>query len=577
VLLREPDSEPDLDTEESAQRRAFDRVRRSKSRCRDWVSAPFFAYADWLGNLQDQCGIRLLILLFASQHCLKGIARQLMDSAIPFLLGEYGIPAPKMQIYTSLVDLPWAMKPLIGMLSDLCPFRRYHKLPYVLISSVIGLFCVIIIGVTTKQSMTASTAVLCFFGCYLQLATVDLLSEAKYSEQINAVPACGPDLLTFVWGGITAGNIVALCAAGWILTAMGPRAVFLACLVPCAMVIGPTWRNYFDEGGPAELLARERARQHRGDHLEVFFLCVLMSVFAAALTVVGLVVEMPAAHFSLALAVLFAILPTLHIVLRPEIARVMIFFLLQASLNLQINGATFYFYTDSPDKYPEGPHFSRFFFATVLGLVSSTMSFVGIVIYGRYLKHWSYRSLLTFGNCVIVFLASIDLIMFKRLNVKFGIPDVAFVLGSSVSQAVVRQWLHMPGIVVISHLCPRGMEAIIFALLAGSSSLGYVISAYLGSYVLDRLDIRPAGEEGSLGGGAGGGGGVLSESAQFENLWKASLVSTLLPLVTICMIPLLIPDALQTEKMLHGMIESATVGSPLSRWLGRPLARDREQ
>lgn len=41
---------------------------------------------------------------------------------------------------------------------------------------------------------------------------------------------------------------------------------------------------------------------------------------------------------------------------------------LYTGLNASISGATFYFYTDSKEVYPAGPHFSDFFFNTVLGL-----------------------------------------------------------------------------------------------------------------------------------------------------------------------------------------------------------------
>jgi hypothetical protein len=37
---------------------------------------------------------------------------------------------------------------------------------------------------------------------------------------------------------------------------------------------------------------------------------------------------------------------------------------LYTGLNASISGATFYFYTDSKEVYPAGPHFSDFFYNT---------------------------------------------------------------------------------------------------------------------------------------------------------------------------------------------------------------------
>merc|ERR1719181_1691242 len=257
--------------------------------------------------------------------------------------------------------------------------------------------------------------------------------------------------------------------------------------------------------------------------------------------------------FLVAVMVLTILLPSFHMVLRPEIAKVNTFFVLQAALSITINGASFYFYTDKPEQFPEGPHFSAWFFTTTLGLVSAIMSLVGLVTYNRYMKEWTYRSMLLFCNTVVTLLSLLDVLMYTRLNLWLGIPDVLFVLGSSVSTIVIRQWQWMPGMVVMSQLCPTGMEATMFALLAGCANIGNTIADYIGAYVLEVLHVHPT--------------GAVGESAQFQNLWKASMIATMLPAVTILMIPYLIPQAKQTDKLLLANPTSATAGSPLSEWL----------
>lgn len=250
---------------------------------------------------------------------------------------------------------------------------------------------------------------------------------------------------------------------------------------------------------------------------------------------------------------LMILLPAFHLVLRPEIARINTFFVLQSTLSIGINGATFYFYTDKPEQFPEGPHFSTWFFTTTLGLVSAGMSLFGLATYNRYMKGWTYRGLLLFCNIVATLLSLLDVVMYTRLNLWLGIPDVAFVLGSSVSTVVIRQWQWMPGMVIMSQLCPTGMEATMFALLAGCSNIGNTIGDYAGAYVLEAFHVHPTGAAG--------------EGAQFENLWKASVIATLLPAITILMIPYMIPQAKQTDKLLLSNPTSATAGSPLQNWL----------
>lgn len=521
-----------------------------------------FVGVGWLSVLRKQYGTNLLLLLFASQHMLKGVVQQFQAASVMWLFRDYRISGPRMQVYMSIACSAWALKPLIGIVSDLVPIRGYHKAPYVVVTSIIGVLCTAAIGFSTKDSMSVLTVVFCLFGMSLQGSTCDLLSEAKYSEHLAANPNFGPDLLTYVWGGVSAGNIIAISFVGTLIATMGPRSVFLACVVPASAIIYPTMMNYFEER-PITRQQRERMIQQFREQKEVLALGVLMCACTIVLTFMGATSQSHFKTFITAVIVLIIILPAFHLTLRPEIAKVNSFFVLQAALGIGINGATFYFYTDKPEQFPEGPHFSAWFFTTTLGLVSASMSFIGLATYNRYMKNWTYRGLLLFCNTIVTLLSLLDVVMYTRLNVAMGIPDVTFVLGSSVSTIVIRQWQWMPGMVIMSQLCPAGMEATMFALLAGCANMGNTIADYIGAYVLEVLHVHPT--------------GAIGESAQFANLWKASCIATMLPAITIMAIPYCIPHAKQTDKLLLTNPTSATAGSPLSHWLASREGTDGAQ
>merc|ERR1719393_830572 len=113
-------------------------------------------------------------------------------------------------------------------------------------------------------------------------------------------------------------------------------------------------------------------------------------------------------------------------------------------------------------------------------------------------------------NIVLSLLSLTDVIMFTRLNVQWGIPDHFFCLGASVMQTVVSQWMWMPGVVILSQLCPKGMEATMYALLAGCHNLGNTIASNCGALALELLGCQPSGQP--------------NESEQFKNLWIASCI-----------------------------------------------------
>jgi len=222
---------------------------------------------------------------------------------------------------------------------------------------------------------------------------------------------------------------------------------------------------------------------------------------------------------------------------------------------VSISGATFYFFTDDETQYPAGPHFSKFFFTTVLGVIGSVVSMIGIWSYQAYLKDWTYTRLLILTNVIVSCLSLLDLVLFLRWNLKIGIPDHAFVIGSQASQALVMQWMWMPGVIILSQLCPAGMEATMYALLAGCHNLGNAISANCGAYLLHLLDVNPQGN--------------LDETHTFDKLWVATLIAIVLPFLTIFTIPWLIPNAKQTDTLLdENSSHSATAGSVFEKWMG---------
>ena len=138
--------------------------------------------------------------------------------------------------------------------------------------------------------------------------------------------------------------------------------------------------------------------------------------------------------------------------------------------------------------------------------------------------------------------------LYSRWNRVIGIPDKAFVICGSILQSMVSTWMWMPGVVLMAQLCPKGMEASMYALLAGCHNIGSSVSQSFGAFMLERLGVNPSGKAGDPG--------------EFENLWIAALISSMIPMFSLWLIPYCIPDALQTDTIIGENISSATAGSP---------------
>merc|ERR1719440_2076351 len=88
-------------------------------------------------------------------------------------------------------------------------------------------------------------------------------------------------------------------------------------------------------------------------------------------------------------------------------------------------------------------------------------------------------------------------------------------------------------------------------LSAGTFNMAMILSSYCGAYILHVLGVRPA--------------GVDRESMMFQNLWMAQVVAALAPCFLLFIMPVLIPQKLQTESLLVDHTDSATHGSVFER------------
>jgi hypothetical protein len=287
---------------------------------------------------------------------------------------------------------------------------------------------------------------------------------------------------------------------------------------------------------------------------ELFFLVMLTGAATLLLVAVGLVQDSVWVNLTVAVAVAITVVTAFTLLLNPLIGKMNCFFFIQTCCVVDISGASFYFFTDDSSQYPEGPHFSKMFFASVLGVFVAMLNMLGMALYNRYMKHWRYHALFIFANLLVCIVSLAALLVYTRYNLVIGIPDTVFVMSTWGLWAIVHMWMWLPGVVLLSQLCPQGVEATMYALLAGCHNLGLATASYVGASMLRGLSISPSGE--------------ADESHQFQNLWVAASVQAVAPVLTLVLLPWMIPNALQTEKLLAADAK-AVDGSPWQKFMQR--------
>jgi MFS family permease len=509
---------------------------------------------EFFRGLVEDYGWKLLVMLFFAQHVVKGFVYAFSLSGTDFVMKEYNTTGPDLQTYKAFILLPWGMKPLFGLLSDCCPVFGYRKIPYMLFAISCGLAGLAYVGFAPVPSAPLLTIVVAMFGIIVAVAVTDLLTEAKYAERLRHVPERGPDLMTFVWGGMVVAGLAATLLLGPIITHFGPQMLYVLALPALAIALVPLAMNYLgDEKLSEAQVAATRAKVW--NQPEMLFLTGLIATGVVSIAVVSLAGFAKSTNAIVALVMGLTVIAAFLILTSPVIGKMNAFTVLQTFSAISIDGATFYFFTNNASQFKGGPNFSIWFYTTGLGILVAVCNIIGLWTYNKYMKEWNYQTIFFFSNLLVSAVHLWGILIYSRYNLTIGIPDHTFALTTAAMFSITHQWMWMPNVLLLGQLCPAGVEATMYALLAGCHNLGSSGAAMMGAYALEWFGITPNGSE--------------NEGHRFDQLWKVALLGCILPTLTIAMIPVCIPDAKQTERLLDDSHMNATDGSPWQRWRKR--------
>ena len=282
---------------------------------------PISSTRTYFSELSNFFSWKFLSWLAIDQCCVSGgVFALTMALGLP-LFKELGIGAARQQLYMSMIMSPWAMKPFIGVASDLFPIRGYNKRYFALYSILIGLIgCAVLLGLyhsgEVKNSIEqggsaiqrlADITVICFTAVSYEAATLDILGEGKYSELMRLHPESGSSIITFKFGWSLVGSIVTQSFVGplsdagyfhvlfWIATVLS-----LTPLYPTLVWWIPEKIRTVEESGMVKLckgcLFDKGSFQEKQTPFIVITLCGLAAPLLAAVTtyadlVIGLIVS----------------------------------------------------------------------------------------------------------------------------------------------------------------------------------------------------------------------------------------------------------------------------------------------
>ncbi|KAL6656036.1 hypothetical protein ACP70R_006862 [Stipagrostis hirtigluma subsp. patula] len=337
--------------------------------------------------------------------------------------------------------VPWVLKPLWGVMTDVFPVRGYRRRPYFLFSGILGTASAAAVAMVT--GLPVSSAVFCFVGISTAVAIADVTIDACIAKNSIDKPSLAPDMQSLCAFSSSLGALIGYATSGMFVHQLGAQAALAVMALPPATVV---FLGFF--------IYEMKTYQHNVKEK------VLNKVSGA---VKGMV----------------------RTIKYPVVWKPSLYMFLSLALSISTHEGQFYWYTN---KTPPNPGFSQEFVGLVHA-IGAVASMVGVLIYHKCLKDYPFRSLLFYAQLLYGVSGLLDLTFVLRWNLALGVPDAAFVtLEECVSRVVSRVRL-MPMMVLSAKLCPPGAEGTFFALLMCIDSLGMLAAKAGGAAVLRALHV----------------------------------------------------------------------------------------
>ncbi|KAG8050168.1 hypothetical protein GUJ93_ZPchr0009g548 [Zizania palustris] len=337
--------------------------------------------------------------------------------------------------------IPWVLKPLWGIMTDVFPVGGYHRRPYFLFSGILGMASAAIVAMVNGLPMTS--AVLSFVGISTAVAIADVTIDACIAKNGIDKPALVPDMQSLCAFSSSLGALIGYATSGMFVHHLGAQGALGVMALPPAMLVFLGFFIY-------------ELKMYQHNMKEKVLSKVHLAVKGMAQTIKYPVVWKPSLYMFLSLA-----------------------------LSISTHEGQFYWYTN---KEPPNPGFSQEFVGMVHA-IGAVASMAGVLVYHKYLKDYPFRSILFYAQLLYGISGLLDLTFVLRWNLLLGVPDAAFVTLEECCSRVVGRVRLMPMMVLSTKLCPPGAEGTFFALLMCIDSLGMLAAKAGGAVVLRALRV----------------------------------------------------------------------------------------
>ena len=180
----------------------------------------------------------------------------------------------------------------------------------------------------------------------------------------------------------------------------------------------------------------------------------------------------------------------------------------------------------------------------VLGIAGSIFSWLGIIAYRKFFCNVSWRNIYIWTTLIVMFFTIFQILLIFRVNVKWGINDLAFSLGDDAIASFVASVQFLPIVKMYLGLCPEGAEGTTYAMLTTFSNMASAVGQSIGTAFTKIWEVSPE----------------AIQSGNFTGVWKLTVLTSVLQPCGLILIYLLPKNTHHQIELQRSVVRSKFFG-----------------
>lgn len=133
------------------------------------------------------------------------------------------------QLFIGLYYIPWVVKPIWGLLTDVFPVRGYKRRPYFILAGVIGTISALFLALSGKLAVALALGFL--IGITTGVAIADVTIDACIARKSIEIRSLAPDMQSLCGFSSSVGALLGYSSSGFFVHHLGAKVspIFIIC------------------------------------------------------------------------------------------------------------------------------------------------------------------------------------------------------------------------------------------------------------------------------------------------------------------------------------------------------------